>query len=188
MQRDIPVPEALVQLSHRFDSSIMGEHRAKTRPGPVRGMCFRILNLRSAIKGGDITDSETIFRAATDMNREFNAWETNLKSLWSYDSINDGNTTTGSYEGKRHIYRDLQLAQIWNNWRTLRILVHQFILHDMDQTCALYTAHAPAALSLVHQMATEICVSVASFAGSSRKASPSAVLGKLLMSPKLVFP
>lgn len=122
MQQDVAAPQAVVQICHNFKTSAMGERRKKLQPGPIGDMCFRILDLRAAIRRGDITDPKAIREAAIEMDRDLEAWRITLQPSCSYATVDAGDAPAGTYfGGKRHIYSNLWNAQVWNNWRTLRI-------------------------------------------------------------------
>src|ERR1700726_3460350 len=128
MQREVAAPQALLQISHNFKTSAMGK---KTQPGPIGDMCFRLLDLRAAIKSDDITDLNVVREAAIETDADLEAWRAALKPSWSYATVNAGNTPSGTYfRGKYHIYDNPWTAQVWNNWRTLRILINRIILQN----------------------------------------------------------
>ena len=148
----------------------MGERRKKIQPGPIGDMCFRLLDLRAAIKSGDITDPKAIREAAIEMDGDLEAWRATLQPSWSYATVDAGDALASTYfEGKCHIYSSLWTAQVWNNWRTLRILVNRIFLQNEIRSGAPDSTHESTALSLIHQLSTEICISVSSFIGSPRK-------------------
>jgi hypothetical protein len=119
-------------------------------------MCFRLLYLRLAIKSGEITDQEAICKAAIEMDRNLEAWRASLKPSWSYTTVDAGNVPASTYfDGKRHIYSNLWTAQLWNNWRALRILVNQIILQNKLGSNASNTAQKSNSLSLIYQLSTE---------------------------------
>lgn len=154
MQYDVAVPQALLQISHSFGTSAMGD------------MCFRLLNLRAAIKCGDITDPNAIREVAIKMDADLKT----LQPSWSYVTVDASDTPAGTYfEGKRHIYSNLLTAQAWNSWRTLRIMVNRIIHQNEIRSVAPDSAHKSTALSHIHQFSTEICISAPNFIGSPRK-------------------
>jgi hypothetical protein len=176
MQQDVAAPQALLQISHNFKTSAMGKRRKKTQPGSIGDMCFRLLDLRAAIKS-DITDPKAVREAAMEMDADLEAWRAALQPSWSYATVDAGDAPAGIYfEGKYHIYGNPWTARVWNNWRTLRILVNRIILQNEIRSGTPDSAHESAALSLIHQLSTEICISAPSFIGSPRKHASTAKL------------
>jgi hypothetical protein len=170
MQQELPAPQALVQLSHKFETSRMGERRQKIRPGSMGDICFQLLGLRAAIKTSEITDPKTILETATGVDRYLETWRAVLQSSCSYATADVGDVPAGTHVGeKRHIFSSLWTTKSWNNWRTLRILVNQIVLQNEIRLGALDSAHESTSLSLIHQLSTEICISAASFRGSPRR-------------------
>lgn len=165
LQHDIAAPQALLDISHDFERSTMGEHRKKLQPGPLNDICFRILDLRTAIRNGDITSPKAICETAHEIEAELRVWKENVPPSCSYATINAGDTPAGTYfEGKRYLFNHPLAAQVWNNWRTLRIMIQQIILRYTE-------IHEAAAISLIRQMSTEICISTSCFIGSPHAAT-----------------
>jgi hypothetical protein len=156
VQREVAAPQALIEISH-----------AEPGTSPMRDVCFRLLDLRAAIKSRDITDVDAIRQAASEMDRELEAWITTLAPSWSYATVDASDAPTGTYfQGKRHIYSNPWTAHFWNNWRTLRILANRIILqHEIPPD----SAYKSPVLSLIRQFSTEICISTPCFTGSSRR-------------------
>ncbi len=171
MQQDIPAPAALLKMTQEFSTSAMGELRRRRKPSPLGDACLRLLELRSLLKcGHGIADFRAIHQVAVEMDREFEFWRETLPSSWNYviDDVND-NSPGMYFVRKRHIYNSPWTAQVWNNWRTLRILVNKIILENEARSGTVDSAQGSAALSIIHQMSTEICISAPHFVGSPRK-------------------
>jgi hypothetical protein len=138
--------------------------------GAMGHMYFRLLDLRAAIKSGDVTDPKSIYEVAVEMDRELEAWRATLQPSWSYATVDADNAPAGTYfEGKHHIYSNPWTAQVWNNWRTLRILANRIILQSEIHSGAPDSANGSLVFSLIHQLSTEICISTPGFIGSPRK-------------------
>ncbi|KAF2191228.1 hypothetical protein K469DRAFT_720220 [Zopfia rhizophila CBS 207.26] len=170
VQQDIPVPPALVQMNDTYKTSNTGERRSKICPGSIADMSFQLLNLRAAIKRGELTDSKTIRDAATEIDRDLDAWRADIPpSYWSYAAIDASNAPAGTnFNGKCHVYGNLWSAQVWNNWRAVRIVTNQIILQNEVRSSASQSARQSKVISLIRQLSTDICISTPSFTGSSR--------------------
>lgn len=131
--------------------------------------CFRLLDLRSAIKSGEITDPRAILEAAAGLDSDLEAWRASVPLNWNYTTVDAGNAPPGPYfDGKRHIYSSQVIAQIWNNWRTLRILVNRLIFENEVRSGVPDSGHESAALSVIQKLSTEICVTIPIFSGARK--------------------
>ena len=85
-------------------------------------MCFRLLNLRAAIKSNGSTDTQAIREAALDLDRDLEMLSASFPSTWQYTVINisDDSVSNVYFNGMCHFYSDLWTAKTWNYWRTLR--------------------------------------------------------------------
>lgn len=144
-----------------------------TQPEPLGHVCFRLLDLRAAIKSGDMTDPIAIYAEAVEMDRHLEAWRATLKPIWSYATVDVVEAPAGThFEGKCHVYNNPWTAQVWNNWRTLRILVNRIIVQHDIYINVDDRVHEPFALSLIHQLSSEICISAPVFIGNAREHIP----------------
>ena len=156
IQLDAPAPQALVQLYRRAKYT------------PISDMCFRILDLRSAIQNGQIDDQRLINEAASEIDRDLQAWPESLPQTWSYEVVDKDDRSSTHYEGRRHIYANDWTVQSWNNWRTLRIMANQIIMHNEHHGGASRNRQSSAAIDQIHQMSRDICTSASGFMDSSR--------------------
>ncbi|KAK0709849.1 hypothetical protein B0T26DRAFT_835922, partial [Lasiosphaeria miniovina] len=181
MQHDLAAPEAIVQIADELKAASEQAKEYQDRPRHMRNICFRFLHLRSAIRSREITDPESIFQAAAQLDRDLEVWrKKQLEPAFSYITIPTAAATVDSdctdtrsnmvFLGRRHIYVNPWTAQTWSNWRTMRILTNQIIIyHHGDKQQQGQTANAvTAAARLVHHLCDEICVSVSSFENGPR--------------------
>lgn len=170
MQQVVPASQALMQISHDFETSVIGERRKNTPPAPLGDLCFRLLNFRAVIENDHLRDPEAIRETAVQMEGEIEAWQATLPRSWRCSEVDVTDAPAGTcFGGKRHIYSNPWTAQIWNNWRTLRILINRIILQNEIRSGVPDSVHASTALSHIQQSSTEICISAPSFIGSPRK-------------------
>lgn len=168
MQHDVPVSPALLQITHMFDTSDLGRRRKERRPGPMGTWCFRLLQLRDAIRSNDVKDGQTICETAAEIDRELTAWSASLPTYATID-VPVGVSDDEFFQGKRHVYNNLVIAQAWNNWRTMRIVANQMIVQSEACSGASGVSHAsPSPLAIIREMSDEICTSAPSFAGVPR--------------------
>lgn len=169
MQHDVPLSPALLQLSHMFDISILGQRRKESRPGPLGYMCFRLLHLRDAIRRDGLKDKQTMCATLAEIDRDLMAWAACHPTCMTLDAP-VGSSDEIYFQGKRHVYSNLLTAQAWNNWRTLRIVANQMMIQtEACSDLGDITGAPPSAFPIIRQLSDDICISAASFAGSPRK-------------------
>lgn len=170
MVREVPAPAALVEMSQAFERSVMGERRRTGRPPTMSDICYRLLDTRRALREGEILNPSEVLAVAEEMELALEHWKSQLQSGWSFAVADAAEDPTGVfYEGKRHVYQNLWMAQVWNNWRTLRLSVSQLVLESERQLRAADSDRSLAALAVIHELSAEICTSAAGFAGSPRQ-------------------
>ncbi|KAF2798423.1 hypothetical protein K505DRAFT_414363 [Melanomma pulvis-pyrius CBS 109.77] len=169
LHQHVCVPPALVRMTYSFQTSAIRrewQHRNFASPGSICGISFRIVNLMAAVKNGNVTDSVVIREIALQLDSDLMAWKAVVSQNWRYYTIDTSEATSGVeyFEGKRHVYPNLWVVEIWNSWRTLRILVNQIILQNEARTDG-GNITAP---SIIHQLSTDICISASSLKNTPR--------------------
>ena len=133
---------------------------------------FRVVNLHAAIQNGDLVDPNTIRKKAKTIDADLEAWACTAPTSWWYSTIEDAESPASiSFSVKRHVYPNLWVAEAWNNWRTLRILVSQIFVQNMLTTDSVQYSQRSIALSIIQICSLDLCISVASFEPSSCKLS-----------------
>lgn len=181
MQEEVAVPPALVQATYDFETSSIRQqwrNRKFAAPASISEISFRAANLRAALRNGDITDPAIIHQAAFEINADLEAWESVIPDSWRYqtiDEVNDAAATAAAavgtaFDGKRHVYPNIWTVEIWNNWRILRIMINHIIVQNEARSSEQTYHHERklAALSVIHRMSTDICISISSFIGAPR--------------------
>ena len=114
-----------------------------------------------------------IVKIAFEMDHELKSWKDNLDPGWNFTTVEaDDAAPEIHFDGKRHIYDNLWVAQIWNNWRFLQILVNEIIIQYQIGPDEPHAAQTSARISIIHQMSAETCISAASFLNTPRKLKP----------------
>ena len=172
MQQGVPVPPALVQTTCNFQNSAT-RRRWQTQkvasPGSISEISFRTINLRAALKQGDITDYATIRTTFLELDHDLASWEAGLPPSWKYISLDNDQTSTGnSFAGRHHLYPNNWVADAWNNWRTLRILVNNVLLENEEDSVAPDLRQIADSASVIHQLSADICISIHSFGDNPR--------------------
>jgi hypothetical protein len=169
---DVAIHPSVNQFRPELRLSVIEQH-GKNRSGVLGDICFRLLQLRLGIKNGEITDQQAIREAGTKLDNDLEAWKASRGPGWLYTTVDASSPVPKDklYYGKHHLYSQIWTAYLWNNWRTLRILINRIMVQNEMISEAPDHNQKAASLSLIHGMSTEICVSVASFFGSPRASS-----------------
>lgn len=165
MQKRVAVPRALVQTTYDFQSSLMRQLWQKSRvasPSSITEICFRVVNLRAALRQGEITDRKVLQKIAMDIDGDLESWTAGLPSSWRYSSIHGpASVAEELLQGVRHVYPTLWVAEAWNNWRILRLLVQQMLLEVSVDPHEIASSQ-----DIVRRLCTDVCISVSNFIGS----------------------
>ena len=179
MQQRLPVPAILVRSTYAFENSGVRQRwreRNFASRGSISVISFRIVNLRAAFKNGDIKDPRVVRMMALEIDADLDEWRVGLPPSWSYTTTHAtvSADVADCFNGARHRYASLWIAEVWNNWRALRVLVNQILVQSESGYRRLpsnteRTQTESLAISRIQDLSTDICVSVASFAGTPRK-------------------
>lgn len=166
----MPVPLALVRTTYDFHTSGLRnrwKHRNIASPASICELSYRLVNLRAAFKTGQIADPRIILETALDIDDDLETFQAGVHGIWRYSTMNVVDAPTGTYfEGKRHVYPNLWIAEVYNNWRVLRILINQIILQS--ELRVGMSDLAQRSLELVQRFCAELCISVPTFVDSPR--------------------
>lgn len=162
----------MLLLSRTFTPNRIEAFRYRFRRGTLADLSYRLVELRSAMNNGDVTDPKDIREKAISIDWDLDAWSSNAPPDRMYATVEASPPSPElHFKGKSQVYESFCHAQVWNNYRTLRILANQLVLQNevqsVDPDAELYSA----ALSRIRQMSTETCISTSQFMGSPRKNS-----------------
>ncbi|KAL4959917.1 Zn(II)2Cys6 transcription factor domain-containing protein [Aspergillus stella-maris] len=107
---------------------------------------------------GQESSAEEVLCEAVELEIELELWMQCLPPKWSF-SIQQTENVPGTFYGQYHVYQDPWAPRVLNHYQLGRLLINEVIvayaslLGDVEQE-----AHA---LSVIDQMATDICVGVA---------------------------
>ncbi|KAH8698527.1 hypothetical protein BGW36DRAFT_460428 [Talaromyces proteolyticus] len=175
MQEEIAIPPGLVRATYDFENSGIRQRwrdRKYASPASISEISFRTANLRAALRTGEITNPEVIRKLALEIDSDLESWGAVVPPSWHYKIIDDPNAAVGTcFVGTRHMYPEHWIIEIWNNWRVLRILVNHIVVQNEARLMQGSESKKLAALSVIRQLSTDICISVYSFTGSPRMIS-----------------
>lgn len=140
-------------------------------------ICFRLLDLRRDVQNGRLLDSSAIRAAALVLEDDLLSWADSLPTSCGYDTIDANDTDTNYFRGKRHIYSNVWMTQLWNHWRSLRILVSRIILQAESNSKISKRTAISTRKDLIRQLSTDVCVSTTELMHKPRKCSYISTLG-----------
>jgi len=99
-------------------------------------------------------------------------WERNLPESWaykSYRSTNSPNSLPNRWTSQYDVYPDLWIASMWNNYRSVRLLIHEAIIKaTMKCGLAEEKQETQSSIRVLVDMTNDVCRSVAYHLGYSR--------------------
>ncbi|KAJ9640690.1 hypothetical protein H2204_003319 [Knufia peltigerae] len=170
MQKRVAVPRALVQTTCDFQGSLMRQLWQNSRvasPSSITEICFRVVNLRAALhrqEEGDDTkmNGKILLNMAVDIDNDLESWAAGLPDSWRYSVVHGpARVAEELLQGVRHVYPTLWIAEAWNNWRILRLLVSQMRLEISVDPQEIATSQ-----NMARRLCTDVCISVSNFSGS----------------------
>ncbi|RDW88756.1 hypothetical protein BP6252_00788 [Coleophoma cylindrospora] len=125
IQREIPLPNDFIDLRKEA-----AKYTDTTEPQwQSVNSIIEFAFFRAAVRAGRFSNLKEIIDTAINMDtilaRKF-AWES-LPPSWHYETVFTDELPEVVHNGCYHIYFDHFLTQIWNNMRTIRILLHEMI-------------------------------------------------------------
>ncbi|KAH8695272.1 hypothetical protein BGW36DRAFT_462884 [Talaromyces proteolyticus] len=98
-------------------------------------IAVRFSNFCAAVKNGELTEPWSILEAALSVDNDLIRWSSTLPSFFSYRTVpvdRDLDTQVQVqarvvYGDHYHIYNNLSAAMVLNNYRALRMVVHEYI-------------------------------------------------------------
>ncbi|OKL59731.1 hypothetical protein UA08_05038 [Talaromyces atroroseus] len=98
----------------------------------------------SSLEIGDIRFADSLATKSMKLSKfcadiQIEAWAVSVPPSWRYKNIairpeiREMSFASGVYGQHYHIYEDLYLCHIWNNWRAIRLVIHEIILNSASQ-------------------------------------------------------
>lgn len=168
MQRHIAVPQSLTQSWDTFYTSKTRkgwQHRNLVSPTSICKISFRLVNLRAALRNGEIIDVQIAIETAVGIDEDLVSWRESIPPEWEYTTVD----SPDSFGGSTHIYPTLWVAEVWKNWRILRILVNQMIGENEASSSEPDDERISRALLVIRRSSMELCIACSNFKGTPRK-------------------
>lgn len=92
---------------------------------------LRIVDFYGAFYSGGMHDVQVVCDTASQIDADLTAWRQRLPSSWIFDTVSTTTEMDRPGLGARfHRHPSRWVAEAWNDWRVLRILIHQIILDN----------------------------------------------------------
>ena len=128
---------------------------------------IRLCNLRASIKDGLFVDEAEIINSVLAVDGDLAAWVRQIKVDWAYTAVKEMDKSEDTFEGQYHIYASFVNSSMWNNYRTIRILVNECLLYCLKRLPATSSFDEDErnrlrlrSRTILDQMASDICASV----------------------------
>jgi hypothetical protein len=131
----------------------------------------KLAGIRAAIKYKKVTSVAVIRSMMGPIDEEFKDWVKNLPASWtpkSYCLLNEPKSQSIEEEldSRFDVYPDLWIGSMWNNYRNVRIVIHETILAiAIKYGSANEVADVEPSANVLREMSAGICHSVAFFLG-----------------------
>ena len=171
LKQNKPVPYSLVVASSTFQSSSIRENWKTRQVASAGSLCeisFRVVNLRADFRNGRIDYCATRDKVQ-DINNDLQTWREAMPAVWKYSTepAPDGLDHT-VFGGVIHSYSSMWVAEAWNSWRLLRILVNQLMQENEMRAETPNTIRRLLAEAMIRHTSHDLCVSVNSFRKTPR--------------------
>jgi hypothetical protein len=133
-------------------------------------ICLRVVNLRAAVKNNAITSPERILSSAFELDDDLDAWRDGLPAEWTFTAVATGaERESTNFHFETHTYMNNFVADAWNNWRALKILVSLIMLEHDESSAQLEPTISAKFISTIQARSVDICNSMSFFKDRSRE-------------------
>lgn len=127
------------------------------------------MNLHATISSSQLLDPQLVLEAALKIDDDLETWRAGVSSDWRYITVEaPQHADPECYDGKTHVYPSLWVAEIWNSWRALRILVNQLVVQHGTCLNETEVVQGSRAVLNICETSVDLCISVFSFTGTPR--------------------
>lgn len=200
LQRHAPVPKVVSEWS---DIARQYQTGADLHAADLAEAVIRFCNLRASMDSfHDYSKAEHIVSSACEIDAELEAWAKNYPIECMYKTVMLKERSDEVFSDHYHIYENLLAATTWNHYRSVRILVNEVIItqleglkkerpyvFELSSSDSVFTdVRNKAANTTILQLSHDICASVPPLLGFKEGQEPSqhntkAVSGNLLLWP-----
>ncbi|KAL2822152.1 hypothetical protein BDW59DRAFT_106761 [Aspergillus cavernicola] len=123
---------------------------------------IKFVRLCAALPYHQATEVE-LLREVVGLEFELQSWMDCLPAQWSF-VVEETADVPGTFYGQYHIYQNVWASRVLNNYHVSRLLVNEVILafiSKIDEPTVEWIEQKERSLGVVTQMATDICVGIA---------------------------
>jgi hypothetical protein len=168
--RHTSVPESMMRWSNALQSY---ETNVEASGSALASIFAAFCRLQERIKMmGDDKYSRDIVLIALTIDAELGNWETIEQSERPYTMIKADSSSKLAFNGGYHEYESVTAASHWNNYRSVRIMLHEIILGQVEQqddseyaesyfaTTAPHENQIELSKAMITTLSEEVCASV----------------------------
>lgn len=134
-QRNMPMPDFLIELWHQMpQTSEAGSPNRRLMP-----LMWQVLQLRSDVNSGFLSDPETIVDRLLAIDQDFENLTTQLPPSWKYRTFELKQHHQAVFGRICHLYAKPHHANLWNHILTTRILLLETVLATISQDLATFS-------------------------------------------------
>ncbi|KAL5003679.1 hypothetical protein BDV10DRAFT_180212 [Aspergillus recurvatus] len=125
---------------------------------------IKFVRLRARLQDHQGTSAEVVLRDAVSLETELQSWMERLPAEWSFIT-KEAADVRGTFYGQYHVYQDAWASRVLIHYQLGRLLVNEVIVayaSQLEEPAAEWIAHKERSLVVVSQMATDICIGIAS--------------------------
>lgn len=169
IQTDTPIPSSIRKWLKRPPLSEIRDG-ARYHQDELAAICASIGDLRAAIKKGELTETEAVISKALEIDGSLEHLLEFASSGYTHEIVTAASGPSDEcLDGYYYAYSYLWVAQIWNSYRFVRLLLHETILRQVERDrdkSILGDGDDPImgqfsqSKALVVRLCTEICASV----------------------------
>lgn len=170
LQNKIPMPADLIEL-WAFSTNFSGGHTPRKLFSDIM---IRFIDLNVAVQNRSLSNTDAIIASAAQIDSELLNLQTNIPPMWQYQTIFTDADPDLVFEGFYHVYSDLWVAQMWNNFRILRMVLNEVIREQLIKgyssnpllfTAPEYAVQLQVSTDAIILLASKICATVPQHAG-----------------------
>ncbi|KAK4123914.1 hypothetical protein N657DRAFT_573304 [Parathielavia appendiculata] len=134
VQRNEPMPDSLIELWHQMCQSAEAENPSRR----FMPLLFQVLQVRSEIHSGFLSDPETIVDRLLAIDQQLENLTNQLPPSWKHRAFEVKMYHPAVFGGICHLYASHHHANVWNHILTTRILLLETVLCKISQDLASF--------------------------------------------------
>lgn len=134
IQRQIAMPQDVLDLR----DELRPYADVTSIPWRVQESAIAFAEFRAKMRDGRLSDTEEILLEALGIDDELVSIFDFVSPDWQYETVSTDADPDLVFGGFYHLYKDFEIAQIWNAWRLCRLLLHE-VVRDVLQEAVTMT-------------------------------------------------